>query len=89
MRLRLLALTVLAILVAGCGSSQPTDVSLLTRACKVRPGGSQYDWSYATVDGHGVVTGVALCGSDGSVSQWDPRPSGSGDHVVLYGWGQS
>ena len=81
--------TALAVLAVGCGSSAPSDVSLLRRACLHPPSASSlYDYSYETVDGRGVVTGVALCGSDGSVQGWDPRPSGSGDRVTVRDYGQ-
>lgn len=90
---RLLVLAALAVSLAACGSSKPSDVSLLTRACKVRPQGASYDWSYATRDRYGVTTGVALCDTDGSVAGWGvrgdgPVPSGRGDHVFLFEQGQ-
>lgn len=91
---RLFVLAIVAVsLVAACGSSTPSDVQLLTRACKVRPEGSGYDWRYATRDRYGVITGVANCNPDGSVANWGmnwdgPPPTGHGDQVYLLDRGQ-
>ena len=73
----------------GSGSPRPSDVALLRQACRTPPPGSAYDYDYATVNSSGVVTGVALCGSDGSVSSWNPRPTGFGDEVRVYERGQA
>jgi hypothetical protein len=83
-----LVAVIFAFVLAGCGSSTPTDVALLRKACQTPPSSSvAYDWGYETIDPHNVVTGVALCGSDGSVARWALYPAGNGDQVHVYASG--
>lgn len=72
-----------ALAIAGCGTSTPSDVALLTQACREARTLPGYDKDYAAIDRYGSVVGIAACTSDGAVANWNPRPSGSGDRVEL------